>query len=160
MEIEIELDDHKGAPGANISITHNGNQWSTIRVYSQEEIDQLVEALQKFDGFNVERSVIPPHEQECFDLFAKYQQLAMAAIQDSARYDEQRAAWMREREELVEVLLELANAESQYRTNHDLNGDGSIESGRAWDRMRRAGNAARAAYAPDNDTFLRRYLRN
>jgi hypothetical protein len=51
------------------------------------------------------QDVIPPteHEQEFIDLFAKYQQLAQAAIQDSAKFDEQRAAWMREREELVRL---------------------------------------------------------
>ena len=50
MQIEIELDEHKGSPAINISITHNGNQWSTIRVFTQEEINQLIKALQEFDG--------------------------------------------------------------------------------------------------------------
>jgi len=39
----------------------------------------------------------------------------------------------------------LASAEAEYRKAHDLHGDGSPQSGRAWDLMRRAGDTARAA---------------
>ncbi len=48
-------------------------------------------------------------------------------------------------EQLREALRELANAEADYRRLHDLYGRGHIQTGRAWDRMRRAGDAARAA---------------
>lgn len=41
------------------------------------------------------------------------------------------------------ALLELCNAEAEYRKAHDLHGDGSPAAGRAWDLMRRAGDRAR-----------------
>jgi hypothetical protein len=45
---------------------------------------------------------------------------------------------------VVEALEKLQKAEAEYRYQHDLHGDDSKESGRAWDLMRRAGDAARA----------------
>jgi hypothetical protein len=47
--------------------------------------------------------------------------------------------------ELVEALSELSDAEASYRKAHDLYGGGDIRTGRAWDRLRRAGDKARAA---------------
>jgi hypothetical protein len=41
------------------------------------------------------------------------------------------------------LLLRLVNAEITYRTSHDLRGSGHLATGRAWDEMRRAGDAAR-----------------
>lgn len=46
---------------------------------------------------------------------------------------------------LREALQDLQHAESEYRKAHDEFGDGHIIAGRAWDRMRRAGDKARAA---------------
>ena len=46
--------------------------------------------------------------------------------------------------ELVEALEDLAVCEAEYRHEHDVYGDGNIMTGRAWDRMRRAGDRARA----------------
>lgn len=46
---------------------------------------------------------------------------------------------------LREALDRLAKAEETYRQTHDLHGDGHIFTGRAWDVLRRAGNAARDA---------------
>lgn len=40
-------------------------------------------------------------------------------------------------------LDRLAACEADYRSAHDLCGDGSREAGRAWDLMRRAGDKAR-----------------
>lgn len=48
---------------------------------------------------------------------------------------------------LADALRALAEAEATYRKNHDLHGDGSRETGRAWDMMRRAGDEAREALA-------------
>lgn len=48
---------------------------------------------------------------------------------------------------LVEAAGELAFAEAEYRRKHDLCGRGHIDTGRAWDRMRRAGDKVRAALA-------------
>jgi len=41
------------------------------------------------------------------------------------------------------ALINLAAAEANYRHAHDLRGDDHKETGRAWDAMRRAGDAAR-----------------
>ena len=50
-------------------------------------------------------------------------------------------------EALCEALLELANAEKNYRWLHDTQGGGHIDTGRAWDKMRRAGDKATALLA-------------
>ena len=47
----------------------------------------------------------------------------------------------------IEELKALADAEQAYRKAHDLYGGGDIRTGRAWDAMRRAGDAARQALA-------------
>ena len=44
-----------------------------------------------------------------------------------------------------EALSSLEFAEAQYRHIHDLHGVSDAKTGRAWDLMRRAGAAARAA---------------
>lgn len=41
------------------------------------------------------------------------------------------------------ALKECAETEAEYRKAHDLYGDGDMRAGRAWDRMRRSGDAAR-----------------
>lgn len=46
---------------------------------------------------------------------------------------------------LVDAAEKLSNAECGYRLCHDVKGDGHIETGRAWDYMRRCGDALRAA---------------
>jgi NTP pyrophosphatase (non-canonical NTP hydrolase) len=48
---------------------------------------------------------------------------------------------------MAEAADELANAESAYRLCHDLKGDGHIETGRAWDYMRKCGDHVRQALA-------------
>jgi hypothetical protein len=48
---------------------------------------------------------------------------------------------------MKEAARELSVAEIEYRSTHDLKGDGHIETGRAWDRMRNAGYRLRAALA-------------
>jgi hypothetical protein len=57
------------------------------------------------------------------------------------------AAKVREHQVMREALNLLADAERSYRKAHDLHGDGSRESGRAWDMMRRAGDHARRTLA-------------
>jgi len=47
-------------------------------------------------------------------------------------------------EEARERLGELEQAEYNYRADHDVLGDGSIEAGRAWDHMRHCGERSRA----------------
>jgi hypothetical protein len=47
--------------------------------------------------------------------------------------------------ELVKALEELQSAETTYRMCHGLDGDGHINTGRAWDKLRQAGQRARAA---------------
>lgn len=49
---------------------------------------------------------------------------------------------------LRERLAELAKAEAQYRYAHDILGTGDTRTGRAWDIMRRAGDAARTILQP------------
>lgn len=51
------------------------------------------------------------------------------------------------RDMLREALTDLAAAEMGYRIRHDVYGDGSPHTGRAWDLMRRAGDKARAVRA-------------
>lgn len=46
---------------------------------------------------------------------------------------------------LVKALDELQSAEAAYRMCHDLDGDGHINTERAWDKLRQAGHRARAA---------------
>ena len=48
---------------------------------------------------------------------------------------------------LVQAAGVLAYAEAEYRWKHDSEGDGHIETGRAWDRMRDAGKKVAAALA-------------
>ena len=45
------------------------------------------------------------------------------------------------------LLREFAEAEAAYRLAYQLHGRSDIKTGRAWDRMRRAGDAARQALA-------------
>jgi len=47
-------------------------------------------------------------------------------------------------EKLRVTLSLLADAESIYRHDHDVFGDGSLAAGRAWDNMRKCGDRARA----------------
>ena len=49
---------------------------------------------------------------------------------------------------LREALENLETAVSAYRSIHELRGGGHIETGRAWDEMRRQRNNARAALTP------------
>ena len=62
---------------------------------------------------------------------------------------EQAEAKLREAEQQRSLyklaLAELEQAEASYRRAHDLKGDGHIQTGRAWDLMRRAGQKARDA---------------
>lgn len=44
----------------------------------------------------------------------------------------------------IGLLQLLAEAEADYRHAHDVHGGGHTTTGRAWDRMRRAGDQARA----------------
>lgn len=46
---------------------------------------------------------------------------------------------------LETALDELQKKESEYRFQHDTLSDGHLDTGRAWDRMRKAGNKAREA---------------
>lgn len=41
------------------------------------------------------------------------------------------------------LAIRLAEAEATYRITHDTRGDGHIETGRAWDKLRQAGDALR-----------------
>jgi hypothetical protein len=63
------------------------------------------------------------------------------------------AAKLREHRVLCEALSLLAKVEQAYRETHDLHGDGSLECGRAWDVMRRAGDHARRTLAELSSSF-------
>lgn len=54
-------------------------------------------------------------------------------------------------EALEAALDHLQAAEVNYRYAHDLQGDGSRMAGRAWDLMRRAGDAARTTLKGTDD---------
>lgn len=77
--------------------------------------------------------------------------------------DFSRAAWntrshqSREAEvqKLWDLLDSLQKAEALYRYCHDFNGADHINTGRAWDEMRRAGNSARQALTPAADDVER-----
>ena len=60
-----------------------------------------------------------------------------AYFHDKREEDRGLIAW------LVSDLDELANAENAYRACHDQVGPSHMRTGRAWDRMRRAGDEAR-----------------
>jgi len=47
--------------------------------------------------------------------------------------------------DLLVVCKALEKAEASYRLIHDVHGGDSPESGRAWDKLRRCGDKARAA---------------
>lgn len=64
--------------------------------------------------------------------------LVLASDAEMLRYLTEHAA-----ELLRNALSELARAEATYRGMHDLKGGQHIETGRAWDEMRRAGDRAR-----------------
>ena len=49
--------------------------------------------------------------------------------------------------DLLAACKTLEKAEVHYRLIHDVHGGGSPESGRAWDKLRRYGDKARAAIA-------------
>ncbi|WP_375414518.1 hypothetical protein [uncultured Bradyrhizobium sp.] len=57
---------------------------------------------------------------------------------------------MNERDALVRALDDLQSAETIYRMCHDLDGDGHINTGRAWNKLRQAGQRARAALSQGN----------
>jgi len=48
-------------------------------------------------------------------------------------------------DELMAACKALAKTEANYRLVHDVHGGDSPESGRAWDKLRRCGDKARAA---------------
>jgi hypothetical protein len=50
MDVKVEMDTWTVEPTAILSVTHNGGSWSTIRLESQDEVNQVIEALQKFSG--------------------------------------------------------------------------------------------------------------
>jgi len=54
-------------------------------------------------------------------------------------------ALIAERDRMKEALREVEVAEREYRRAHDTLGGDQIATGRAWDRLRRAGDKARAA---------------
>lgn len=58
------------------------------------------------------------------------------------RANEARAA-VEDNRTLRRLLGELQRCEAGYRNQHDYKGSGHRETGRAWDLMRRAGDAAR-----------------
>lgn len=65
---------------------------------------------------------------------------------DAAKWaDEATAALAGQGTTLDRQTVELAEAEADYRKCHDLHGDSDMRTGRAWDRMRRAGDAIRAS---------------
>lgn len=49
--------------------------------------------------------------------------------------------------DLLQALEDLEIAEQIYRHNHDLHGAGDMRTGQSWDKMRKAGDRARAAIA-------------
>ena len=53
------------------------------------------------------------------------------------------AALGEERDELLNALKTIAVAEADYRKSFELKGSDHIETGRAWDLLRRAGDQAR-----------------
>ncbi len=58
-----------------------------------------------------------------------------------------------ERDRLKVALCDLEKAEADYRIKHDTLGDAHIDAGRAWDKLRKAGNRARAAFSREGVTL-------
>jgi hypothetical protein len=50
MEVKIEIDSWTVEKSALLSVSHNGLSWSTIRLGSEAEVKQVLDALQKFSG--------------------------------------------------------------------------------------------------------------
>lgn len=64
MMVEIDFDKRADGSVATLSITHNKNQWSSLRLFNQEEINQVIEALQHFTGFNVAPEIDEDRKQD------------------------------------------------------------------------------------------------
>ena len=74
---------------------------------------------------------------------------SIAVVSPRATKEEQAAnlALIAAAPEMLEALDVLQAAEAHYRKSHNAFGEGHIETGRAWDAMRRAGNKACVAVA-------------
>lgn len=78
---------------------------------------------------------------------------AIARHETNRTYDIKRAERAEaDAQRVRRTLSDLGLAVHNYQRAHDLHGDGSIDAGRAWDRMRRAREAAEAALACESGT--------
>lgn len=71
--------------------------------------------------------------------------------QDAAKVWNTRTPSLAAQDGLVDALEGLQKAEADYRLAHDVHGSGDMRCGRAWDKMRRAGDKARAALSAKGD---------
>jgi hypothetical protein len=128
-------------------------------VVVQEEA--MTESKVDEDGFaeedyaTVGREVIASIESNRSHPFLKHwmaMQTPSEIVTDLLNEIDERSATLQARIEMLRGALEiLADAERDYRVIHDLQGDGHMDTGRAWDHMRWAGDRAReflAATAP------------
>jgi hypothetical protein len=68
--------------------------------------------------------------------------LAAARLAGAAEATERAAKLVNVADQCLSVLDRLNTAQMVYRKNYELKGDDAIETGRAWDELRKAGNAA------------------
>lgn len=94
-----------------------------------------------FGGINYhDKEGCPKRDEAIYCLHCSYWFYTGKGREETARRWNTRSA-----DDEARALLEaLAAAEKEYRFRHDLHGDDDMQTGRAWDQMRRAGDIARA----------------
>src|SRR5579864_2799359 len=92
-----------------------------------------------------ERAGDPSNAELAEQLLRFADDISVMDLDDSADLVRLAAQRLKARSEISEALRNLSVAEATYRATHDLEGDASPKTGRAWDLMRRAGDKARAA---------------
>ncbi len=112
----------------------------------QDDLIERLEALHVWPQFVADdhADILSPRQSAgLYEVGNVAHEAASAGRADNARI----AALEADNARLMGLVENLAGAEAAYRIAHDLHGGGSLQSGRAWDRMRRAGDEARATLA-------------
>jgi hypothetical protein len=104
-----------------------------------EITDGLMERIDQFRTFSLPGQPISMHMGTSY--------LVTDLWREVLRLNDALAAAKAEMAESKECLSNLATCEINYRSDHDVRGEGSIDAGRSWDYMRHSGDRARAFLA-------------